>query len=48
MIHFPDIILTPLKYDTPVKEKINFLNTEIYRGLGQYLHAEMQLLYLLK
>ena len=43
MIHFPDIILTPLKYDTPVKEKINFLNTEIYRGLGQYLHAEMQL-----
>ena len=43
VVYFLDIILTPLNYDTPVKEKINFLNTEIYKGLGQYLHAEMQL-----
>ena len=43
MVYLLDIILTPLNYDTPVKEKINFLNTEIFRGLGQYLHAEMQL-----
>ena len=43
MVYFRDIILTPLNYDTPVKERINFLNTEIYKGLGQYLHTEMQL-----
>ena len=32
MVYFRDIILTPLNFKTPVKEQINFLNTEIYRG----------------
>ncbi len=43
MVFFRDIDLTPLNFEAPVKEKINYLNTEIYRGLGQYLHMEMQL-----
>ena len=43
MVFFRDIILTPLNFKTPVKDQIKFLNTEIYRGLGQYLHMEMQL-----
>ena len=42
-VFFRDIIITPLNFKNPVKNKINFLNTEIYRGLGQYLHMEMQL-----
>ena len=42
-VFFRDIVLTPLNYKTPVKEKINVLNTQIYRGLGQYLYMEMQL-----
>ena len=43
MIFFRDIQLTPLNFTSPVKDRVNFLNTEIYHGLGQYLHMEMQL-----
>ena len=43
MIFFRDIQLTPLNFTSPVKDRVNFLNTEIYQGLGQYLHMEMQL-----
>ena len=43
MIFFRDIQLTPLNFTSPVKNRVNFLNTEIYQGLGQYLHMEMQL-----
>ena len=43
MIFFRDILLTPLNFTSPVKDRVNFLNTEIYQGLGQYLHMEMQL-----
>ena len=43
MIYFQDIMHTPLNYNTPIKERINFLNTEIFQNLGQYLHTEMQI-----
>ena len=43
LVYFQDIMLTPLDYHNPIKERINFLNTEIYKNLGQYLHTEMQL-----
>ena len=43
IIYFQDIMLTPLDYESPVKERITFLNTEIFKHLGQYLHTEMQL-----
>ena len=43
MIYFQDIMLTPLNYSNPVKNKINSLNTQIYKNLGQYLYAEMQM-----
>ena len=43
VIYFQDIILTPLNYKNPIKERINSLNTQIYNTLGQYLHTEMQL-----
>ena len=43
LVYFQDIMLTPLDYHNPTKERINFLNTEIYKNLGQYLHTEMQL-----
>ena len=42
MIYFQDIMLTPLNFNSPIKEKINYLNTEIYKNLGQYLHTQMQ------
>jgi hypothetical protein len=42
MIYFEDINLTPLNFDSPVKKKINSLNTEIFTGLGQYLYSQMQ------
>ena len=35
-------MLTPLNYSTPVKKRINNLNTEIFNNLGQYLHTEME------
>ena len=43
LVYFQDIMLTPLDYHNPIKERINVLNTEIYKNLGQYLHTEMQL-----
>ena len=42
MIYLEDVNLTPLNYQYPVKKKINSFNTEIFRNLGQYLFAEMQ------
>ena len=43
MIYIEDINLTPLNYNNPVKKKISFFNTEIFRNLGQYLYTELQL-----
>ena len=43
IVYFQDTILTPLDFESPAKPRINQLNTEIYRSLGQYLHTEMQL-----
>ena len=43
MVFFQDIMLTPLNFKFPVKEKISNLNTEIFKNLGQYLHTEMQI-----
>ena len=42
MIYLEDVNLTPLNFKYPVKKKINSFNTEIFRNLGQYLFAEMQ------
>jgi len=42
MVYFEDVNLTPLNFDSPVKKKINSLNTEIFTNLGQYLHSQMQ------
>ena len=42
MIYLEDINLTPLNFSNPVKKKISFFNTEIFRNLGQYLYTEMQ------
>ena len=42
IVYFQDIMLTPLNYSTPVKKRINNLNTEIFNNLGQYLHTEME------
>ena len=44
IIYFQDIMLTPLNFDNPIKNKINNLNTQIYKNLGQYLYAEMQII----
>ena len=43
MVYFEDIILTPLNYDEPIKERINALSSDIYKNLGQYLYTELQL-----
>ena len=43
MVYFEDIILTPLNYDEPIKERINYLSCDIYKNLGQYLYTELQL-----
>ena len=43
MVYFADILITPLDYDFPVKERINFLDGEIYPNAGQYYYTEMQL-----
>ena len=43
MVYFEDIILTPLNYDEPIKERINYLSCDIYKDLGQYLYTELQL-----
>ena len=42
-IYFHDIILTPFNYNSPVKEKIKYLNTQIYKSVRQYLYTQMQL-----
>ena len=43
MFYFEDIILTPLNYDVPKKERINYLSSDIYADLGQYLYTELQI-----
>ena len=43
MVYFEDIILTPLNYDDPIKERINYLSSDIYKVVGQYLYTELQL-----
>ena len=43
MVYFEDIMLTPLNFSSPVKRRINHLNTELFHNLGQYLSSQMQL-----
>ena len=43
MIYFQDIMLTPTDFNHPVRRRINYLNTEMYENIGQYLHTEMQI-----
>ena len=42
-IIFEDNLITPLKYETPIKETLNLVFTTIYKTFGQYLYTEMQL-----
>jgi hypothetical protein len=37
-IIFEDIIITPLNYENPVKEKINFIYSTLYANFGQYIN----------
>ena len=41
-INFEDIIITPLNFGTPIKEKINLIYTTVFKTFGQYLYTEMQ------
>ena len=41
-INFEDIIITPLNYKNPIKERINLIYTTVFKNFGQYLFAEMQ------
>ena len=43
VIILEDIIITPLKFERPVKERTNELYTTLYKTFGQYLYIEMQL-----
>ena len=43
LVYFKDILLTPLDFNSPVKEKINTLETLIFKNVGQLLYTEMQL-----
>ena len=42
-VDFEDILITPLNYDSPVKERINLIYTSIFKTFGQYMFTEMQL-----
>ena len=41
-VFFEDIDITPLNYENPVKEKLNFLDAGTYSNIGAYLYSEMQ------
>ena len=42
-INFEDILITPLNYDNPVKERINYVYTTIFKKFGQFLYVEIEL-----
>jgi len=42
-VQFEDILITPLNFDSPVKERINLIYTSIFKTFGQYMYTEMQL-----
>ena len=42
-VYFEDILITPLNYNSPVKESINQVFTTIYKTFGQYVYLEMEL-----
>ena len=42
-IVFEDILVTPLNYSIPIKERTNFVFTTLYKNFGQFLYTEMQL-----
>ena len=42
-VYFEDILITPLNYNSPVKESINQVFTTIYKTFGQYVYIEMEL-----
>ena len=37
-----DILITPINYDNPVKERLNFLDFDFFVGTGEYLYTEME------
>ena len=42
-VQFEDILITPLYYKTPVKERMNTIFTTVFPIFGQYLYTEMQI-----
>ena len=42
-VYFEDILITPLNYNSPIKESINQVFTTIYKTFGQYVYIEMEL-----
>ena len=42
-INFEDILITPLNFGTPIKEKMNLIYTTVFKTFGQYLYTEMQI-----
>ena len=43
VIILEDILITPLQFERPVKERTNELYTTLFKNFGQYLYIEMQI-----
>ena len=43
IIALEDILISPLKFEKPVQERINELYTTLFKNFGQYLYIEMQM-----
>jgi len=42
-VYFEDILITPLNYNSPVKESINQIYTTVHKTFGQFVYLEMEL-----
>ena len=42
-VYFEDILITPLNYNSPVKESINQIYATVHKTFGQYVYLEMEL-----
>ena len=45
-INFEDVLITPLDFDHPIKERINNVFTTIFKIFGQYLYTEIQMVHI--
>ena len=41
-ILFQDLILTPVNYNNPIKERLNFIDNNLCKIFGQYIFTELQ------